>query len=191
MQLKIPEAEFVISFHLPRAAETFIMGLFMNQEIEIADKKSRARFRINQVESVPTGITEAPLQEVILRPLSPVVCGQKNEKGYYDFLSPQDPAFVPQLMYNWQSKYKTVHEDAEEAFAEAAMEVLLYENPPKSRLITIKADTPEETRIRGFLNFRLSVKGRRDSMGLLMDAGVGLYNSVGMGCTDLEDPSIR
>src|SRR5690606_18666101 len=37
MQFRTPEAELIVSFHLPLAAETFVRGLFMNQEIEIAD----------------------------------------------------------------------------------------------------------------------------------------------------------
>lgn len=190
MRLRTPEAELTVSFHLPHAAETFIKGLFMDQEIEIADGKSKSRFRINQVQSIPTGLTDAPVQEVLLQPLSPVVCGRKNEQGNYDFLSPQDPAFIPQLMYNWQSKYKTLYEDMEEAFAKVAMEVLLYDNPPKSRLITVKADSPQETKIKGYVNFRLRVKGRSEVLELLISGGAGLYNSIGMGCLAIEDSFI-
>jgi CRISPR-associated endoribonuclease Cas6 len=173
----------MVSFHLPQAAETFVRGLFMNQQVEIADKKSRCVFTIVQVESIPTGLTQDERQEVILQPLSAMVCGQINENGHYDFLSPEHPEFVPQLMYNWKEKYKTLNEPAEVdvAFNDASMEVLLYRNPPKSRLITVKADTPSETKIRGFVNFELKVRGQRDALELLMDSGAGIYNSLGMG----------
>ena len=70
MRMLTPEAEVIVSFHLPQAAETFIKGLFLNQEIEIADKRSRTKFRINQVESVPLGLSEEPVQEIVLQPLS-------------------------------------------------------------------------------------------------------------------------
>ena len=191
MRMLKPEAEVIVSFHLPRAGEIFIKGLFLNQDIEIADGKSRTRFRINQVESVSNGLTNAPGQEVILRPLSPVVCGQKNERGNYDFLSPNHSDFVSQLMYNWQSKYKTLHENAKEVFPGADMEVLLYENPPKSRLIAIKAGTYQETKIRGYMNFRLRVKGPLAAVELLMNGGIGYYNSLGMGSLGLAGECLK
>jgi CRISPR-associated endoribonuclease Cas6 len=175
--------ELLISFHLPHAAETFIKGLFMNQEIEIADKKSRVVLSISQVETIPTGLSLDKFQKVLLQPLSPVVCGLKNDRRQYDFLAPDDPAFVSQLMYNWKEKYRALHDSnlIDIAFADASMEVFFYRNPPKSRLITIKADTPAETKIRGFVNFQLSIQGQSDALELLLDSGVGVYNSLGMG----------
>jgi len=181
MRMLTPEAEVIVSFHLPQAAETFIKGLFLNQEIEIADKRSRTKFRINQVESVPLGLSKEPVQEIVLQPLSPIVSSKPNERGMYDYLAPEHPDFVPQLMYNWQSKYKTLYNDVEDAFADAGMEVLLYKNPPKSRLITIKADSIAETKIKGYMNFQLRVKGKLEALELLMNSGVGVYNAQGMG----------
>ncbi len=184
MRLRKPEAEVLISFHLPQTAETFIKGLFISQEIEIGDKKSRAKFRINRVESLPSGLTEEPFQEIVLRPISPLVCGQKKENGNYQFLSPDHPEFVTQLIYNWKEKYKTVYgtENADAVFSNAGMEAIFYKNPPKSRLITIKAGTSAETKIRGFVNFRLKVWGKQEALELLLNAGAGVYNSLGMGC---------
>ena len=181
MYMLTPEAEVTVSFHLPQAAETFIKGLFRNQEMEIADRKSRTKFRINQVESVPLGLSKEPVQEIVLQPLSPIVSGKPNERGMYDYLAPEHPDFVPQLMYNWQSKYKTLYDDTEEAFTDASMEVLFYKNPPKSRLITIKADSIAETKIKGYVNFQLRVKGKLEALELLMNSGVGVYNAQGMG----------
>jgi len=188
MRLLGPEAKLIVCFYCPRAAEVFIKGLFTNPDIQIADRKSRVRLRVSQMTSIPTGLTDAPIQEVLLQPLSPTVCGLKNKKGSYDFLSPQDQAFLPQLIYNWQSKYKTLRQDAKEAFSGMSMEVLLYRKPPKSRLITIKANSPHETKIKGYMNYRLKVKARLDVLDLLLGAGIGLNNSLGMGCVGINDP---
>ena len=185
MRMLMPEATVFVSFHLPQAAETFIKGLFLNQEIEIADRKSRAKFRINQVESIPLGLSGDAVQEIILQPLSPIVSSKPNEKGNSDYLPPEHPDFIPQLMFNWQSKYKTLYNDVEVAFADADMEVLFYKNPPKARLITIKADTPEETKIKGYVNFQLKVRGKLEALELLINAGAGVYNSQGMGCVGI------
>ncbi len=183
MRMLTPEAEVIVSFHLPQAAETFIKGLFLNQEIEIADKNSRTKFRVSQVESLPLGLTKDAVQEVILHPLSPVISSKPNEKGHYVFLAPEHPDFVPQLMYNWQSKCKSIYGAADEILVDAKMGILFFKNPPKSRLMTIKVDTPEETKIRGFMNFRLKVNGRLEALELLLNAGAGTYNSsIGGGC---------
>lgn len=186
MLMLAPEAEVIVSFHLPQAAETFIKGLFMNQEMEIADSKSRARFKISQVESIPNGLSKEPLQEVVLQPLSPVISSKPNAKGHYDYLTPEHPDFVPQLLFNWRSKYQMLYDNVDEAFADADMKVLFYKNLPKSRLINIKAGTPEETRIKGYVNFQLKVKGRVEVLELLINSGVGAYNSQGMGCVGIS-----
>jgi CRISPR-associated endoribonuclease Cas6 len=185
LQLKAPEAAVTVSFHLPQAAENFIRGLFMNQQIEIADKRSRASFNIGQVEALPSGLSGEEVQEILLQPLSPVVCGKKNERRKYNFLSPEEPEFVFQLMHNWKEKYKTIYEDAETGFEDSGMEVVFYANPSRSRLLTIKADSDEETKIRGFVNFRLKVRGKREALELLINSGAGLYNAQGMGCLGL------
>lgn len=183
LQLKAPETEVIVSFHLPQAAENFVRGLFMNQRVEIADRNSRAIFNVGQVESLPSRLSGEEIQEVLLQPLSPVVCGKKNEKGNYDFLSPEHPEFVFQLIYNWKEKYKAIcgPEQAAADFRDASMEVIFYGNPPKSRLLAIKAGTDVETKIRGFVNFRLKVRGKREALELLMNGGAGLYNAQGMG----------
>ena len=74
-------AELVVSFHLPQAAENFIKGIFQHQQIEIADKKSRVAFMIDQVAALPLPLAASEMQEVLLQPLSPVVAGNKNEKN--------------------------------------------------------------------------------------------------------------
>ncbi|MBX3253243.1 MAG: CRISPR-associated endoribonuclease Cas6 [Chitinophagaceae bacterium] len=186
--LLTPHAELQVCFHLPQASENFVKGLFMNQRIEIADKKSRVAFSVTGVEALPNGFTGEPVQEMVLQPLSPVVCGIINENKHYTFLSPEQPEFIPQLMHNWKEKYKAVYgeEHMDAVFEKAEMEVLLYKNPPKSRLIWIKAGTEAETKIRGFVNFRLSVKGMREAVELLLNAGAGVYNAQGMGCVGVE-----
>jgi CRISPR-associated endoribonuclease Cas6 len=136
LQLLDQEAECIVSFHLPRAAENFIKGLFIDQRIEIADKRSKAVFTIAQVEALPMSFTEEKIQEVILQPQSPVVCGIKNERDHYNFLSPEHPDFIRMLLHNWKEKYIALHgrEQTHIVFVDVTMEVIFFRNPPKSRL---------------------------------------------------------
>src|SRR5690606_28210380 len=76
------EAVFKIGFHLPKAMENFIKGLFQSEQIDIADKKSRAVFSVKSVESLPNPLQQHKENELVnsqMKPLSPVVAGLQNE----------------------------------------------------------------------------------------------------------------
>jgi CRISPR-associated endoribonuclease Cas6 len=189
-------AEVQIAFHLPEAAENFIRGLFINRQLDIADHISRTSFHVQQVESValwPDGSKTVIFPASIhLQPLSPLVVGRKNERGHYDFLSPETSGFTTWLLHNWKEKYHIVYpdEDTEEVFSSIKMEVITGHYSPRSRLITIKAHTKEETKIRGYTHFNLrvtihSVEGIK-AIELAMNAGLGQYNSMGMGCINIK-----
>ncbi|MDP3665926.1 MAG: CRISPR-associated endoribonuclease Cas6 [Sediminibacterium sp.] len=180
------EAKLIICFHIPEAMENFVKGLFVHQQFEIADIKSRVQFTVSQVEMIPVlnGIHSSDKEVTVqLQPLSPVVAGMKNDKGNYDYLSPLEPAFKKAIVYNWKEKYATLYGQAaaEAVFSKLQLEVT-QAHDTRSRLITIKANTEQQTRIRGFTHFKLNVQAPKLALELAMGAGLGLYNSQGMGC---------
>jgi CRISPR-associated endoribonuclease Cas6 len=124
--------------------------------------------------------------DLVLEPLSPIVTGRKNEKGHYDFRSPEDADFTDCILHNWLEKYRAVYHADESIIREikgqTKIKVQWYSHPPKKRLITIKEGTVEETRIRGYTKFRLLVTAPAEMLELAMGAGLGLYNGQGMGC---------
>lgn len=188
MRLMGDEAGLQVAFHLPQAMESFVKGLFQSEQIDIADKKSKVSFSVKSVESLPNPLQQYKEHELVniqLKPLSPIVAGLQNEKGNYDFLSPEDKRFTESLVYNWRSKITTCYDPATGSDALLMMEVVPMKQPFKSRLMTIKADTPEETKIRGWMNFGLKVTGERRFVELLMNAGAGVYNSMGCGCVEV------
>ena len=52
MLLTTRNAELIVCFYMPLAAENFIKGLFINQQLEVADAKSKVVFSITGIESV-------------------------------------------------------------------------------------------------------------------------------------------
>lgn len=187
------KAELIVCFHLPVAAEIFVRGLFMSQQIDIADKKNKTRFRIEQVESLPSPLDHfknSAEGEILLHPLSPVVCGLKNEKGNYIFLSPEDDRYEEMLFLNWEEKCRAIFgkDEANNLLETAFVQILFFRNAPKSRLITIKANSDAETKIRGFNNFKIKIKGKKEAVELLLNSGAGLYNAQGMGCMEIIEP---
>ncbi|AYO58299.1 CRISPR-associated endoribonuclease Cas6 [Chryseobacterium sp. 6424] len=182
------EASFLVSFHLPQAMESFVKGLFQSEEVVIADKKSKAGFKVKSVESLPDPLQnykEHELVNIIIRPLSPIVAGLMKENGKYDFLPPDDPRFTECLIYNWRNKIATVFDEESAEGALLLMGTVFMKTLPKSRLLTIKADTEAETKIRGWMNFELNVTAERRFVELLLNAGVGVYNSMGCGCVEV------
>ncbi len=99
------------------------------------------------------------IAEILVKPISPLVCGIKNEKGNYVYLSPEDERFVPTFIYSWREKFKSIYgeEECSHVFNDVQVEVVYDKLPPKSRLITIKAETPNETKIRGFVNYSIKL----------------------------------
>lgn len=183
-------ASLIISFHIDEAATNFIRGLFINQRLEIADKISRTQFSVTNVQLLPDSFASVhhTEPEVILQPLSPLVVGRKNNKGNYDFLSPADLDFNEWFIHNWIEKYKAINGsaavDVETIRNRIGIQLLTPKQEIKSRLITIKAFTPEQTQIRGFTKFCMKVKAPMPLLELAMNAGLGLYNAQGMGCME-------
>ncbi len=185
------EISFQVAFHLPDAVENFIKGLFRTQQIEIGDKISKEIFSVTSVVTLPSPLKDFKEHEIVsaeVHPLSPLVAGIPNEKGNYVFLSPSDDVFIDSIIYNWREKIKTCF-DAETANSALLLtETGFYKNPPRSRLITVKAGTAQETKIRGFLNFRLKLTAERRFIDVLMDCGAGVYNSLGCGMVGVLEP---
>jgi len=188
LRLTRPEMSFEVAFHVPEAMESFIKGLFTSEKIDIADKKSKASFHVSSVESVPNPLAPYKKNEIVpkkLKPLSPVVAGIPNERRYDDYLEPNDPLYIQNLIYNWRSKIADCFDQDTASAAILMMEIIPEQRPFKSRLITIKADTDEETKIRGWMNFELKVTAEKRFMELLLNSGIGLYNAQGMGCVEV------
>lgn len=182
------EMHFQIAFHLPQAAAHFVKGLFQSERVDIADKKSSAGFNIKTVESLSDPLALRKDEEILhltLSPLSPVVSGRKNEKGNYDFISPDNPLFTGNLIHNWRNKIAACYDANRAEKALLMAEVNAVSQPFKSRLMTIKAGTPQETKIRGWLNLGLRVTAEKRFIDLLLNAGAGLYN--GVGCRMMEE----
>jgi CRISPR-associated endoribonuclease Cas6 len=122
----------------------------------------------------------------VLQPISPLVAGRKNERGHYDYRSPEDADFVDCLLYNWLEKWGSVHDasDADMALLREAIsiQIRLLNHPPQQRLITIKAGTPGETKVKGYMKFKMAVKAPGALLELALGAGLGLHNAQGFGC---------
>lgn len=180
--------EFKVTFHLPEAMKNFVQGLFASEYIDIADMQTKQTFTVKSIEGILNGVEHYLPREfvnILVCPISPLVIGVKNEKWHYDYLNPDDERFVEMFIYNWREKIKTFYDEETAKNALLIAETIHYPNPSKSRLITIKRGTTEETKIRGFVNFKLKIQAERCFVELLLNTGAGLYNAQGMGCIEI------
>lgn len=188
LQLIDNALELIVCFHLPETAKTFIEGLFRSEEIDIADKESKASFKVESIISLENPFKEndeKELIQILCRPLSMIVSGEKDIEGNYQFLNPDDLAFSNALSYSWKNKIHAAYGENEEEEAILMIEVEKYKNPWRSRLVTIKANTDAETKIKGYLNFKLRLTAERRYLDLILNAGMGLYSAQGMGCLEV------
>ncbi len=178
------DAQLNVAFHVDVAAKNFIKGLFMNQTFDVADVKSRVQFSVREVQLLPNPLElindDEP--EVLLQTLSPIVAGIKNSRGNYDFKSPDDPDFCRCIIHGWKEKFLAASPSPSERGLGGEVRLQVLPSRYKQRLITIKAFTPHETKIRGYSHLRLRAKAPKAMLELALNAGLGLYNAQGMGC---------
>lgn len=183
-----PLIEFIICFHLPDASKTFIEGLFRSEEIVIADHASKTSFGVQSIISLENPLKEYAPNEIIqvtVKPASALFVGYKKYSGNYEFLNPDHEWFNEGFINTWANKIAAAWDEKTALDSILMVEVEKYKQPFRSRLVTIKAASEAETKIKGYLNFKLKLTAERRFIELLLHAGAGLYAAQGMGCLEL------
>lgn len=96
-------ASFTISFLIDKAAEEFIRGLFMEQELMIGDKISQVKYSVTAIEAVQRPVFR---ETMCYRSKSPLFVRRKRQDGGEDYLHPEEADYSILLMQNLISKSK-------------------------------------------------------------------------------------
>lgn len=183
-----PEVDFTVCFHLPEAAQNFVAGLFKSEQIVIADQKSKVSFGVHSILSQQNPLasqSEEAILKVAVRPISAIVAGTKNARGHYDYKLPDDAAFVPSLLYSWRNKIADTYPKSAPQDALLQIKPEYYKHPYRSRLVHIKDGRAQATKIKGSINYLLWLTAERRYIDLILNAGIGVQCSQGMGCLEL------
>ena len=147
----------------------------------IGNRKYQVAFDVVGVEVIPMPQLSEEMTFVALSP----VCIKLHEDGKTQYLSPDNPMFAEGILKGLKARYESIHgqplemEDKEFLFE-------LTDQRIKSKLITIKANTPYESRVRGYLcSFRL--KAPLELMKIAYEGGVGEQCSQGFGFIKMKD----
>lgn len=174
------EIEMQISFLPTESIEHFITGLFKSQHFIIGDKTSKVDFIVNRIEAINEPIF---CDEMTFKSLSPICISYRDEKSKYpDYLYPEGEIYKKLFLKNLVEKYNIFYKkQAQFNTDNFSLEIL---SKPKSRLITIKANTKEETKIRAY-SYKFKIKASKELLRLGYYAGFGEKNSMGFGCCEV------
>lgn len=176
--------EWQLSFLPEKSTEIFIESIFSNQVFEIGDKKSVVQFRVRNVEVLPPPIYQETME---FHSMSPIFIKLKTDDGKQKYLSPDDPLARRLVFEGLKNRYKAWIGNAYADSYDSAFEVL---SKPKSKLITIKNGTPQESKLRAYrCDFRITAP--KELMQIAYESGAGSENSQGFGCIEiLKKPPI-
>lgn len=185
-------ASFKACFHVPEAAQHFVKGAFLSEQIVIGDRISEVRFKVQEIESCLLELpqkTTNPIT-VVVQPISPMVVGSRSEYATSTtYHSPYELAFTDRLTFSWIQKYKAVSglSEAEVSTLRQMVrtEVLFGTLPPVERRITIKDGSDNAQKVRGYIRFGLRLTAPTEMIELALNSGLGIKNSIGMGCLQL------
>jgi len=168
-------ATLIISFLPERSTEEFVKGVFAEQVFTLGDKMSKVQFTVQQVEVLPTPNFNGELRG---ETLSPICLSTKNDEGKIHYFSAADPEAGGAIVNNLINKYEAFFGKPFEGNTAFEWKTL---TEPRSKLITIKAGTPQQTNVKGSL-CRFSLKADNELLKIAYETGIGEKGSQGFGC---------
>lgn len=168
-----------VAFHLPDAAEKFIIGLFNNQQAYLGNRQHGCNLRVEQIER----LNHIPISQVMqYRLLSPAVFSILDGKSKYARYAHPDDVDYHILVTNHLKQKLRVASGNSVRLTDPVIGnfEIVKEKGIKSKLIRVKPDKPEETKVRGFLyEFKLDAPAEVHQM--IMNCGFGEKNASGFG----------
>ena len=168
--------ELYVSFMPEKGTETFVKGLFGHNTFTIGDTKSKVAFRIINVEGL------YPIRyydKMTFEAMSPICIKRYLPEHKFEYLSPEDADYKDFLLQNLISKYSAFY--GKEYYSDyESFDFKVVGHKPKSSLRTIKANTPQQTKVRGY-KFKFTVEGDPKLMKLIYEGGIGAENAMGFG----------
>jgi CRISPR-associated endoribonuclease Cas6 len=174
--------EWTVSFYIDKAAESFIIGLFQDQQIRLFDKFHDATFMIERVETLSESVITPTTR---LKATSAMVVAEKlNDMDQY--LEPSDERFSKYLVQGLKDKYLSAMiergEKINPEFQHQEISFRLTEGSNvKSRKVTIKDGKSSATEVRGFRNFEFELTAPEEIIKVGLYGGMGKEASQGFG----------
>lgn len=180
LELLSDTVEWQIGFLPQKSTQQFIEALFQNWVFEVGNKQSAVQFEMGGMELLPPPVFS---ESMSFETLSPITVSQKDAllrdcypKNGEEFNN--SPWVRERLLHNLLDKFEAFNGHPFEGEKHLDFNAL---TEPKSSLVTIKADTPQETKVRGFM-CKLDLRCPKELMQIAYECGLGEANSQGFGC---------
>ena len=169
------KVEWFVSFLPEKSTAEFVHGLFANQHVVIGNKDYRVALDVVSIEA----LSSVPLEDAMTFRVNSSICIREKKGNRVEYLSPLDNHYKEGLLKGLLARYESFYGCPFMGdISSFGFELLTHK--PKSVLITIKADTPEQTRVRGYrYDFRL--KAPIELMKIAYEGGLGELCSQGFG----------
>lgn len=182
------KADLRLSFYVEQAVENFIIGLFQKQAFLVGDCHSQGRFEVKAVEGLPQPVFRNKMR---FRGVQPICISHgSRRRNYAEYLIPGQELYQQLFLDNLIYKYLIAlrpnerFEDVKQELVEKCPIELKILNQPRSKLITIKAGTKQESKVRGYMyDFELTAPIELIEFGYV--AGFGEKNALGFGFVDV------
>jgi len=171
--------DWYISFLPDYKTVDFVHNLFFNKVFQLGDKKSRVEFTVVQIDVLPSINYDC---NAIFETISPMCITKRELNGKTTYLPPTDSYASQSIFTSLKTRYQIFYNKEYCGSEDFHLEIL---NEPKSVLIKIKSDTPQETNVRGFM-CRFKIKADPELMKIMYECGIGMKGSQGWGMVKLK-----
>ena len=172
-----------ISFLPVEISESFVFGLFNKRDVRLGDKKSSVDFQISTIERLPDPEFSTTMKFKAVTPVVISAGKDRGREGSATYLDPAAKDYGERVKINLLEKYEAwCSHTKNEKPALAGLQDYQFKAAEtfKSRLITVKAGTTGESKIRGFqYDFEITAPVELIKTGYY--AGFGEKNSMGFG----------
>jgi len=170
-----------VGFYLPDAAERFVVGLFRQQAVYVGDRFNGIDLAVTQIERQPEPVLAPTLHYKALSPV--VVSARTNDSTYARYLPPTDEGYALMLKNNLMQKWKSI--PGAGTLPDTFHFEMLMTHQPKSKLVTIKPGTPQQSKVRGFV-YEFGLSAPEALHHLILSSGIGEKNSMGFGWCEVK-----
>ncbi len=118
-----------------------------------------------------------------------MVIAEKRTDGTDEYLPPTDPRFARYLIQNLLDKYESVHGKSMNMDTATLNKLISFKlvdtEKMRSKLIWIKQDRDDETKVKGYENFIFELNAPAKIIEVGFFGGIGKYCSNGMGFLEI------
>jgi CRISPR-associated endoribonuclease Cas6 len=170
--------DLIVSFYPIEAIEPFVMGLFKNQDFILGNRTQQISLKVKTIEKIQEPVFSETMKFELISPLHLTRVNPFDENKT-DHLDPEHKDFEEIFFNNLISKYKSYNKNIDFNIQECKFRLL---NNPKSKLITIKNNTLQQTELKAYF-FKFEITAPLPLVKIGYYAGFGKSNSMGFGCT--------